>query len=165
MRESTQFISIRPATKNDEAFLLDLFASTRPEFSLLNLPEGQMQALMTMQFNAQRQQYDECYPQAESKIILQDQRPIGRMLVDRSGREFTLIDIAVLPEHRNGGIGTSLVQDLLSEAVVAGKPVRLHVLKSNPALRLYQRLGFSLAGDQSIYFEMVFAPPGCTQVK
>lgn len=161
MRESTQSVSVRPATKNDEAFLLNLFASTRPEFSLLNLTEGQMQALMMMQFNAQRQQYDECYPEAESKIVLQDQRPIGRMLVDKTGREYTLIDIAFLPEHRNAGIGTRLIRELLAEAVVARKPVRLHVLKSNPALRLYERLGFSLAGNQSMYFEMVFAPPGC----
>jgi GNAT superfamily N-acetyltransferase len=151
-------VSLRRATQDDDAFLLDLFASTHPEFSLLNLPKNQLHALMYMQFNAQRQQYDECYPQAESKIILQDQRPIGRMLVDKTGRAFLLIDIAVFPEHRNAGIGTSLLQDLLSEASVAGKPVRLHVLKSNPALRLYERLGFSRVGDESMYFEMTFEP-------
>ncbi len=163
MRESTQSVTIRPATKDDEVFLLLLFASTRPEFDLLDLPENQKQALLAMQFKAQRQHYDESYPQAESGIILRDDRPVGRMLVDRTAREITLIDIALLPEHRNAGIGTDLIQELLAEAAAARKPVRLHVLKSNPALRLYERLGFSRVGDQSMYFEMLFQPAVCAQ--
>ena len=163
MAESTQLVSLRPATKDDEAFLLHLFISTRPEFSLLNLPESQKQALLSMQFNAQRQQYEESYPQAESNILLQDGRPIGRMLVDRTTSEITLIDIALLPEHRNAGLGTHLIQGLLAEATQAKKPVRLHVLKSNPALHLYERFGFSRVGDQSMYFEMIFQPAVCAE--
>ena len=158
MRESTQLVTIRPATGDDESFLSHLFASTRPEFDLLDLPESQKQALLSMQFKAQRQHYDESYPRAESGIILRDDLPIGRMLVDRTAREITLVDIALLPEHRNAGIGTDLIQELLAEAAAARKPIRLHVLKSNPALRLYERLGFSRVGDQSMYFEMLFQP-------
>jgi ribosomal protein S18 acetylase RimI-like enzyme len=137
---------------------MHLFASARPEFNLLNLPESQLQALMAMQFNAQRQQYDESYPEAQSDIILQNANPIGRMLVDRTEHELTLIDIALLPEYRNAGIGSKLIEELLAEASVAGKPVRLHVLKSNPAQRLYERLGFSRVGEQSMYFEMLLVP-------
>ena len=158
MRESAQSVTIRPATRDDEDFLLHLFAGTRPEFDLLDLPENQKQALMSMQFKAQRQQYDASYPEAESGIILRDEHPIGRMLVDRTAPEITLIDIALLPEHRNAGIGTDLIQGLLAEATGARKPVRLHVLKSNRALRLYERLGFSRVGDQPMYFEMLFQP-------
>ena len=153
-------MSLRPATNDDEAFLLHVFASTRPEFSLLDLPESQMQALMSMQFNAQRQQYDGSYPEAENSIVLLDDHPIGRILVDRKEHGITLVDVALLPEHRNTGIGTVLLKRLLAQAVVAKKPVRLHVLKSNPALRLYERLGFSRVSDQSMYFEMIFQPAG-----
>lgn len=111
-----------------------------------------------MQFNAQRQQYDEVYPQAENRIILQNNIPLGRMLVNSSESEITLVDIALLPEHRNAGVGTSLVQGLLAEALAARKPVRLHVWKFNPAFHLYERLGFSIVGDQSSYLEMLFQP-------
>ncbi len=156
--ESNPSITVRPAGPDDEVFLAQLFASTRPEFSFLDLPESQKQFLMTMQLNAQRQQYDASYPEAESAIILLHGQPIGRMLVDRNEREFTLIDIALSPEHRNAGIGTNLIRELLNEASAARKPVRLHVAKSNPAQRLYQRLGFSLVADQSMYFEMIFEP-------
>jgi ribosomal protein S18 acetylase RimI-like enzyme len=156
--ESSQSIATRPAGPDDEAFLEQLFASTRPEFSFLDLPEGQKEFLLTMQFNAQRQQYDDSYPESESAIIQLHGQPIGRMLVDRNEREFTLIDIALSPEHRNAGIGTNLIRELLNEARVARKPVRLHVAKSNPAQRLYERLGFSVVADQSMYFEMIFEP-------
>lgn len=150
--------SLRLATESDEAFLRELFASTRPEFNLLNLPESQKQSLLSMQFNAQRQQYDEVYPRAENRIVLQNDRPLGRMLVDRGEHEFTLIDIALLPENRNAGIGTNLVQRLLGEALNVRRPVRLHVWRFNPALHLYQRLGFSIVDDKSGYLEMLFQP-------
>lgn len=150
-------VTLRAATPDDEPFLFEVFASTRlDEFRFLE--EQQKQALIRMQYNAQRFQYDEGFPQAESRIILLDDRPAGRMLVDESEREFVLIDIALLPEHRKLGIGTQLLKKLLHRAVVARKPVRLHVLKSNPALHLYERLGFLRVGDDSMYLEMLFQP-------
>ncbi len=158
MQEPAHLVTVRPATRDDEDFLFQLFATTRPELSLLNLEESQKRALIKMQFDAQRQQYDACYPQAESGIILSDGQAVGRLLVDRSEREIVLIDIALLPEHRNRGIGTGLIRKLLGDAAGAGKAVRLHVLKSNPALRLYERLGFYQVEDQSMYFEMKCEP-------
>jgi ribosomal protein S18 acetylase RimI-like enzyme len=150
-------VTLRAVTPDDEPFLFELFAATRlDEFRFLE--EQQKQALIRMQYNAQRSQYDEGFPQAESRIILLDDRPAGRMLVDESEREFILVDIALLPEHRKSGIGTRLLKELLHRAVVARKRIRLHVLKSNPALRLYERLGFSRAGDDSMYLEMIFEP-------
>lgn len=149
---------VRPSTPDDDDFLFELFVSTRPELSSLKLDDSQKQALIAMQFNAQRQQYDACYPQAENCIILRPEGPVGRMLVNRSEREISLIDIALLPEYRNAGIGAELIRKLLIEATGERKPVRLHVLRSNPAKRLYERLGFTLVADQSMYCEMMFEP-------
>ncbi len=150
-------MTLRAVTPDDDAFLFEVFANTRlDEFRFLD--EQQQQALIRMQYDAQRFQYDEGYPQAESRIILLDDRPAGRMLVDESESEITLVDIALLVEHRGSGIGTQLLNELLNRAVVTRKPVRLHVLKSNPALRLYERLGFSRVSDDSMYFEMMFEP-------
>jgi predicted GNAT family acetyltransferase len=42
----------------------------------------------------------------------------------------------------NRGLGTTLLRNLQSEAAAAGKPLRIHVERFNPALRLYERLGF-----------------------
>src|SRR5438270_7841377 len=99
-------VKLRPATAADEPFLLELYSSTRAqELDILDLDQNQKQAFVNMQFNAQTQQYRISYPEAENGIILIDNRPIGRMIIDR-GQELTLVDIALLPEYRRHGIGS-----------------------------------------------------------
>ena len=74
--------------------------------------------------------------------------PVGRLSVARWRDEIRIVDIALLPPSRNAGIGTAILRDLLAEAAVAHKPVRLHVEKVNSALRLYVRLGFAPIADK-----------------
>ena len=155
------FVSIRLAEPDDEAFLRKLFGSTRiDEFKFLDGDAAQLDALIRMQFNLQRQQYDAGYPEAEHNIILGDGQPIGRLLVNEGTREFSLVDVALLPQWRNGGIGRSLLENLLVRAAAAHKAIRLHVVKTNPARRLYERLGFSIVSEDGMYFEMLCEPPG-----
>lgn len=158
--EAFSAVGLRPATSADEPFLLRLFASTRAqELALLtHLDENQKTAFITMQFNAQSQQYVTSYPHAEHSIILWHEAPIGRLLIDRGDREFTLVDIALLPAHRGAGIGSHLLRDLLLTAAAANKPVKLNVWHSNPAKRLYERMGFSPANDAGVYCEMRWIP-------
>lgn len=152
-------VGLRPANPKDEEFLLHLFIATRSdEFSLINLEAKQKAALIAMQFKAQSGQFFISYPQARNSIILWNGDPIGRILIDRGEREFTLVDIALLPAHRNRGIGTSLLKDLIAEATDAGKPIQLHVVSSNSAKRLYERLGFCQVGGEAAYLEMRWVP-------
>jgi ribosomal protein S18 acetylase RimI-like enzyme len=65
-----------------------------------------------------------------------------------------IVDIALLPRYRNGGIGTAILRDILAEAATAGKPVRIHVEKFNPAMRWYERVGFRAIEDQGVYVLM-----------
>ena len=158
--EAFRALGSRPATSEDEPFLRNLFAATRAdELALLNWDENQKEAFIGMQFNAQRRQYVMSYPHAQNSIILFNDVPIGRLLLDRGEREFTLVDVALLPTHRGAGIGTHLIEDLLLEATAAGKPVKLNVWHSNPAKKLYQRMGFSAANDDDgVYCEMWWNP-------
>jgi ribosomal protein S18 acetylase RimI-like enzyme len=148
-------ITLRPATPTDDTFQIDLYGSTRlDELALIDWNEDQKQVFIKMQFDARQLQYSYRYPRSTDSIILQGSQPIGRMLVDRNEQEIVLVDIALLPEYRNAGIGTRLVQSLLDEAVSTGKSVRLHVVTTNPAVRMYERLGFSTADDSGSYLEM-----------
>lgn len=52
------------------------------------------------------------------------------------------LGIAVLPEFRNCGIGSALLHRLLEMAASVHDAVSLSVSSDNPALRLYERLGF-----------------------
>ena len=63
-----------------------------------------------------------------------------------------ILDITVLPEYRNGGIGISLVQELLDEAAHARKRVLIYVETYNPSLRLFERLGFKSIAEEGANF-------------
>jgi ribosomal protein S18 acetylase RimI-like enzyme len=152
-------LALRPATTEDEHFLRQLFASTRAtELALMPWDDQQKETFIRMQFSAQSGQYASSYPHAEHSIILWGQDPIGRLLVDKGEREYTLVDIALLADHQNRGIGTRLIKDLLREAAAAGEPVRLHVLANGGAMRLYERLGFYQTGGDTVYLEMMWVP-------
>jgi ribosomal protein S18 acetylase RimI-like enzyme len=153
-------ISLRPTTPEDETFLLTLYASTREsELGVLAWDERLTQAFINMQFGAQMQQYRMSYANASNSIVLLNDQPVGRLIVDRSERELILVDISLIPEQRGGGIGTHLIKELLFEASSTTKPVRLHVLRTNRAKDLYERLGFAVVNSDELYCEMI-APPG-----
>jgi len=59
-----------------------------------------------------------------------------------------------LPEYQRAGIGSGLLETLLAEARQSNLPLRIHVEKFNPALQLYERLGFRRIEDQEVYFLM-----------
>ena len=144
-------LSLREATPEDEPFLLEVYASTRmEELEGFGWSDEQKQAFIKMQFLARQR----TYPRADDRIILFEGRPVGRMLVDRSDESILLRDIALLTEFRDVGLGSRLLKDLMNE----GKPIRLHVVASSPAVRFYERLGFRRSGGDNAYLEMQWVP-------
>lgn len=64
--------------------------------------------------------------------------------------------ISLLPEWRGRGIGTALMQRMLSHLEGAGyEKASLSVQKQNPAARLYRRLGFETVGETGEEYLMV----------
>ena len=144
---------------DDAAFLYEVYASTRTEeLAVVDWDEAQKAAFLHMQFTAQHQFYQERYTQTDFLIILRAAVPVGRLSVARWQDEIRIVDIALLPPYRHAGIGTTILRDLLAEAAVAHQPVRMHVEKFNPALRLYARLGFAPIEDKGVYLFMEWAP-------
>lgn len=145
-------LRFRPIQDTDQPFLCRLYASTRTEeLALTGWNDAQQQAFLRQQFEAQHAFYSQHFSAARFDLILLDDEPVGRLYVDRRADEIRIIDIALLPDCRNRGIGRGLLQALLDEAGAAGKPVRIHVEKHNPALRLYRRLGFRTVEDKGVY--------------
>lgn len=148
-------VTLRSVVSEDDSLLYRIYASTRSdELASIGWHTEQKEAFLRMQFNAQHQFYHQQFADAAFDIILRDGAPAGRLYVNRRSDEIRIIDISLLPEHRNSGVGSSLLIDLITEAQAAGKPLRIHVEQFNPALRLYQRLGFVQIAEDSVYFEM-----------
>jgi ribosomal protein S18 acetylase RimI-like enzyme len=137
-----------------------LYGSTREE-ELKQFPfdELQKKEFLDQQFGAQYQHYQLHYPTCERNIIEKDGQAIGRLWIDEWRDQIRLVDIALMPEWRGSGVGSMLLDDVLARGVRAGKPVTIHVESYNPALRLYERLGFEKVDTNGVYFLMKWTPP------
>jgi GNAT superfamily N-acetyltransferase len=152
-------IGIRPAVAADEPFLYQVYASAREEeFGLVGWDDDQKGALLQMQFRAQSFSYRQNFSGSGYEVVLKGGQPVGRLFVHRGAGEIRVVDLGLLPEHRNQGIGGALLKAVLDEAAEAGKPVRLHVELFNRAVRLYERLGFAPIGTQGVHIEMECIP-------
>ena len=149
-------VSLRAVAPEDEEFLLAVYASTREEeVSQVEWPPGLKEAFLRSQFEAQREQYFARFPDAEYKVILLDGRPSGRIWIGRDAEQIRLLDIALLPEAQNRGVGTLLVRRLIEEARASGKKLRHMIYMLNDdARRLYERLGFVVIEDVGGYLHM-----------
>jgi ribosomal protein S18 acetylase RimI-like enzyme len=159
MHAKIMTISLRPFHPDDQEFLFELYASTRlHEIAGFGWPPTQQEMFLRMQFNAQYRSYEAAYGQAEHQIVEQDSKPVGRIMVLWEKDFALLVDIALLAEYRGRAIGGELLHDLIRKCTSAGVPLRLQVLKTNPALRLYQRLGFATTGEDQMYIQMERRP-------
>ena len=149
----------RPANDADKGFLLNLFAQERAaELMLAGLDATQREMFVQMQFRARQTSYAANYPTAMQEIICtEDGTPAGGILVERTADGMRLIDIAVINSKRRQGLGTELIRALQQECHARGWTLRLQVLKGNPAERLYQRLGFEVAGEGPLRRQMIWS--------
>jgi ribosomal protein S18 acetylase RimI-like enzyme len=144
MAEQTMSVTLRAVVPEDDAFLLKAYASVRAsEMARVPWSETQREAFLKMQFDAQQLHYRTHNPQATHNLILLNAQPVGRLYVARRESEIRILDITILPEYRNKGIGTPLIKDLMTEAAQAGKPLSIYVEFYNPSYKLFERLGFS----------------------
>ncbi len=155
-------ITLRPESDDDLDLLRRVYGASRDrEMALLiSWSTEQKEEFLAQQFDAQRQHYRTHYPAASFDVIERDGKPIGRLYVARLEAEIRLMDIALLPEFRNQGIGRALCETLLAEAREEGCVVSLHVEDDNPAKRLYERLGFREVAEVTFYRLMHWVPPG-----
>lgn len=152
-------LSLRPETAADESLLRALYTDTRAdEMALVPWDAAQREAFLRQQFDAQRAHYRQHYPEARFDVVEYEGGPIGRLYVDRGAEVWLVLDIALLAEFRNKGLGTALMRDVLAGAREAGRPVHLHVDAWSPARRLYDRLGFLPAAENGIHVLMVREP-------
>jgi ribosomal protein S18 acetylase RimI-like enzyme len=153
-------VSLRPVTADDKEFLISVYAGTRAqELAQVQWEEGQKEAFVRWQFEMQQKEYQTRYPDARYSVILVDGVPAGRIWVGVDDKQIRLLDIAVMEQFQNRGVGTILLRQLMDEATVANKALRhmVFVLNDN-AHRFYERLGFNVIEDLGGYKHMEWLP-------
>ncbi|HYT50543.1 MAG TPA: GNAT family N-acetyltransferase [Pyrinomonadaceae bacterium] len=148
-------IILRPASTRDEDFFLQLYQSSRGEdLRGLGWDEDRISEFLEMQYEAQGNFHAGDFPNASDEVILLDSQPIGRLTIDRRVDEIHLVDLALLPDYRNRGFGSRLIQSLKEEATLQRKPLRLQLIRFNRALGLFERLGFMRTSETGTHFQM-----------
>lgn len=150
----------RPIREEDLELLFRLYGTTRADEMAMvtDWSDEQKDAFVRMQFQSQHAWYREHYGDAQFDLVLVDGVPAGRLYVHRRETEIRLVDISLFPEYRNKGIGTKLLKELFAESAESGRPLTIHVEKFNPAMRLYERLGFVPVADHGVYLLLKRSP-------
>src|ERR1041385_520624 len=153
-------VELRPVSETDNEFLLSVYASTRAaELAQVEWAEGQKEMFLRWQFDMQRREYDVRFPDADYCVIVVDEQPAGRIWIGTDNEQIRLLDIALLPEFQNRGVGTALLQRLMTRANLEGKALRHMVfVLNNDADRFYERLGFKKIEDFGAYKHMEWRP-------
>jgi ribosomal protein S18 acetylase RimI-like enzyme len=93
-----------------------------------------------------------------SRIIYLGSESIGLLCVDHLATHLQLEQLYLLPTCQRRGIGAQVLQLVLSESHALGLPVRLRVLRVNPAKRFYERHGFRVTSETPERLFMERAP-------
>jgi ribosomal protein S18 acetylase RimI-like enzyme len=158
-------VTLRPAVfLTDETFLHYLFSDAHQEFQQLPLPPEEIDSVVSMQFHLQQQGYESQFPESRHDLILLDEEPVGRIWVNRAEEDMTVVDIALLAQHRNRGIGAMLYLRVMEEARAARLPVRCSVERYNiGSFRFHDRLGFRVYEETETMQFMEWVPPGAEE--
>jgi len=157
-------IYFRPIEESDLEFLFRVYASTRSdEMALTGWSDVEKENFLRMQFELQHRQYMNNYQGGRFDIIYYDQAPVGRLYVHKREKEIRIVDIAILPQYCNQGLGSTILRDLMAAADEENKILSLHVVCNNPALAMYQHLGFEIKELLGVYYYLERQPGGSPQ--
>ena len=160
MNEAVEY-KIRLLTPSDQGFLWEML------YQSLYVPEGGAAFERSILDHPDIGKYVKDWGRENDSgfvAVDENERPVGAVwlrLLKGDERGFGYVDertpelgMAVLTEYRNQGIGTSLLSRLIEAAENSCEAISLSVAIGNPALRLYQRLGFEVVGKHGASLTM-----------
>ncbi len=138
-------IALRPANMQDASFLWQLHCATIKPYIANTWGWDE---------DFQYRYFTEHFSPWGNQIIRFQEKDAGVIAVEETPHGIILSTIELLPQFQGLGIGTQLIQGLLSRAEAQGLPVSLRVLKVNPARQLYLRLGFTVVSETDTHYWM-----------
>lgn len=134
MGPSLDSLELRPATDADFEWILDLRREAYAPYVDRHFG-GWDEAREREHLRVQ-------WPRRTRSIVLLDGREVGYVGYGQRGEQLWLGNIILRPEARGLGIGTRVLTDWLEWVDLARAPAGLSVFEDNPAVSLYERLGF-----------------------
>lgn len=142
-------LTLRPILQADEPFLWEML------YHALYVPVGHPPFPRDIVAEPEIRQYVQAWGQPDDVgwLACDGETPIGAVWIRRI-RAYGFVDeatpelsLALLPDYRGQGIGTRLLNELIASVASRYAALSLSVSRENPALRLYERLGFVIVKD------------------
>lgn len=143
-------IAFRPALTQDFGYCKRLY------FSGMNKIVEELNLDRTAQAAGLEQQWI----LTEVQIITCGGSDVGWLQTKTQGDGLFVAQLFVEASVQRRGIGTAVMNRLIAEAARAHRAVLLAVVKTNPAVRLYERLGFQVTHEDDRKFYMKRDPNG-----
>ena len=143
-------LNIRKAHTNDSEFVFIVKEAAFREYveQVWGWDDSYQRELHNRRFAAQ----DVC-------IIQFREVDVGFLAISHTSDTFKVNQLFIRPEYQGKGIGSACMTRIIDDANLEQRSVVLQVLKVNTrGIALYQRLGFTIVGQDSIYFQMEKSP-------
>lgn len=149
-------VSLCPVESSHTDFLLQLFKECRPDLELIGgINEKQKEDIIFQQFTLEQEQLIKMYPDVEFNVVMLNEKPVGRIYIYHGETADRILEIGLLAEYRNLGIGRKLITTAIENAIRKNKSVRLQVAWFNQrAYKFYKEIGFRVIENQGVSFEM-----------
>ena len=147
---------LRQQSEGDLSFLRQLFISRRwaEVCAMKGWDDQQRLAFLHSQADLQQRHYTQHYSSAAFLIVEVQGQAIGRLCINVDGDSLHLVDIAVLGQWQQRGIGATVLHALTALADESGARVTLSVDSFSPARRLYERHGFEALPSEGLLLQM-----------
>ena len=150
MSISTPLLSYRTTTESDREFAREVHHSSYHDVVVRQFG-GWDEKLQDEFFTAN-------WIPGKSQIIFSDNVPVGTLNKEVLEAHIKLVELQILPTFQGKGIGTLVLEDVISDAKCCNKPICLQVLKENKAKYLYARHGFITSGETDLHLLMEWHP-------
>ena len=100
----------------------------------------------------QRELFDREWQDIRQDVVLYRDNPIGTISVSEDNEDTIIRLFFILPEYQNRGIGSYLLDNILSKMDEIGRVAKLKLLKNNPVKSLYLRHGFSIIDEDKYHY-------------
>lgn len=140
-------MNLRPATEKDYDFVYKVKVDALKEY---------INATWGWDENQQKDFHKNHFLAKETEIIQFDNQDVGFVVIKFLENQARIEEINIIKKYHNNGIGTKIISDVQTKALKLNLPVWLQVLKVNPAINLYKRLGFTITTENATHFQMQF---------
>ncbi len=90
------------------------------------------------------------------EIVSINNENVGVFLAIEERDHLWLEMLLIYPDRQNKGIGKFIVNKLKKKSIDLKLPLRLSVIKVNPVISFYEKLGFSVYDEDSDYYKLEF---------